>query len=82
MFFFLSKYHYLQSRDSSSLETEWLLTSVVDPDPDPDPRGSVLILVCWIRIQEGKKDEQKKIVNKFYVLKCWMVSFEGWRLLL
>ncbi len=44
---------------------------------------SALILVGWIRIQEGKSDPQKlKIVKKFNVLKCWMSSFEGWRLLL
>jgi hypothetical protein len=32
-----------------------------------------LILVGWIRIQEGKNDQKK--VNKFHVLKCWMFSF-------
>jgi hypothetical protein len=36
----------------------------------------------WIRIQEGKNDQQKIEKNKeFHVLKCWMFSFEGWRLL-
>jgi hypothetical protein len=27
-------------------------------------------------------DPKKKKVKKFHVLKCWMFSFEGWRLLL
>ncbi len=27
---------------------------------DPDPHGSALILVGWIRIQEGKNDPQTK----------------------
>ncbi len=36
-----------------------------------------------IRIQEGKNyPQKKKIVKKVHVLKCWMFSFEGWRLLL
>ncbi len=40
-------------------------------------------LSCWIRIQEGKNDSQKKKkVKKFHVLNCWMFSFESWRLLL
>jgi hypothetical protein len=45
---------------------------------DPDPHGSALILVGWILIQEGKKDlQEKKKVQKFHVLQCWMFSFEG-----
>ncbi len=45
--------------------------------------GSALILVGWIRIQEGKKwPTKKKKVKKFHVFKCWMLSVEGWRLLL
>jgi hypothetical protein len=40
-------------------------------------------LVGWIQIQEGKKNEKKlNKVEKFYVLKCWIFSIEGWRLLL
>ncbi len=42
--------------------------------------GSAFKLRIWIRIQEGK-NPQKKVQN-FHVLKCWMFSFEGWRLLL
>ncbi len=37
----------------------------------------------WIRIQEGKNDPQKQnFFLKVHVLKCWMASFESWRLLL
>ncbi len=37
-----------------------------------------------IRIEEGKNDPQKKKkkIKIFHVLKCWMFSFESWRLLL
>ncbi len=61
---------------------------------DPDPHGSALIWVggsgsafklrIQIRIQEGKNSPQKvlKKVQNFHVLKCWMFSFGGWRLLL
>jgi hypothetical protein len=50
-----------------------VLSSVVDPEP----HGSALVLVGWVRIRihEGKKDPQK--LNKFHVLKYWMLSFEG-----
>jgi hypothetical protein len=54
---------------------------------------SVLRILDWIRIRwgqwiririkEGKNDPQKqKKVEKFHVFKCWMFSFQGWRLLL
>jgi hypothetical protein len=38
-------------------------------DPDPDPGGQQMT-------------HKKKKVQKFDVLKCWMFSFKGWRLLL
>jgi hypothetical protein len=35
--------------------------------------------VSGSRIQEGKQDQQNlKKVNKLYVLKCWIFSFEDW----
>jgi hypothetical protein len=53
-------------------------------EPDPEPHGSVLFFLGWILIQEGKHDPQKYVekVRKFHVFKCWMFSFEYWRLLL
>ncbi len=49
-----------------------LRTSAVDPDPDPD----------WIRIQGGQKWSTKIEKSlKFHFFKCWIFSFEGWRLL-
>jgi hypothetical protein len=40
--------------------------------------GLRINLSCWIRIQEGKNDPQKKKkVKEFHVLNCWMFSFEG-----
>jgi hypothetical protein len=40
--------------------------------------GSGSALNNRIRIQEGKNDPKKeKKVKKFYVLNCWMFSFEG-----
>jgi hypothetical protein len=49
---------------------EFETTSVVYPDP----HGSEFILFGWIRIDVGKKDPEKK------VKRCWMFSFEVWRL--
>jgi hypothetical protein len=59
-----------------------LSTSVLDPDPYPKPD--------WIRIQwcSGSRSakmtlKNRKKVNRFYFLKYWMFSFEGFlRLLL
>jgi len=54
-------------------------------DPDWDPHGFSLISVSWTRIQVGKKnpqEEKEKTVRECTVLKCWMFSFEGGRLLL
>ncbi len=48
-----------------------LCSRVVDPDPEPYPDRD------WIRIQEGKNDTNRKKVNIFHCLKCWMLSFEG-----
>jgi hypothetical protein len=45
--------------------------------------GSAYKLRIRIRIQEGKNDPKKwKKGQNFHLLKCWMFSFEGWRLLL
>jgi len=67
----LSGEHPLDQCLSSSL---LLLLQVIQPVcsfVDPDPHRSSLILVGWIRIQ-----------IQIHVLKCWMLSFEGWRLIL
>ncbi len=50
---------------------------------DQDPRGSAF-WSGWsrIRIQKGKNPQKRKKVKKYHVLKCWMFSYEGWRLLL
>jgi hypothetical protein len=46
-------------------------------DPDSDSHGSILILVRWIRIQEGKNDPQKdKNVRKYHVFEVLEVLFE------
>jgi hypothetical protein len=37
----------------------YIVTAQCFVDPDPDPHGSTLILVGWIRIQEGKKGPTK-----------------------
>ena len=44
---------------------------------------STVVLVRWIRIQEGKNDPQKdKNVRKYHVFVVLEVLFEDWRLLL
>jgi hypothetical protein len=42
----------------------------LDPDPDPDPGGYL------------EDFKEKKKGKRFHVSKCWMFSFDGWRLLL
>ncbi len=53
---------------------------------NPDPYEPALTLFSWIRfrirIGNVDPDPKKKKVKKFHVMKCWMFSFEGWRLLL
>jgi hypothetical protein len=63
------------------------ITSVVHPDPDwiwiqwfP---GSGTGFTIRSGFREGKNNPQiRKKLNKFHFLKCWMFSFEGWRLLM
>jgi hypothetical protein len=52
---------------------------------DPAPYGSTLIFGLLDPVPDphwecGSGSEKKK-VKKFHVLKCWMLSFESWRLL-
>ncbi len=57
-------------------------------DPEPDLHGSALILVGWIRIRIGYADsdpggqkepqKRKNLIN--FMLRCWIFSFKGWRL--
>jgi hypothetical protein len=46
--------------------------------PDPDPHESALILVGWIRIQEGKNGPQKqKKSEETLIFKRWLFSIQG-----
>ncbi len=52
------------------------VSSVVDPDPSQDPAWIRIQWDLWIRIRI-QEDKNRKKVDKFYFLKCWMFSFEG-----
>ncbi len=47
----------------------WIRIRIQIADPDPDPGG-------------GKNYPKNRTKENFHLLKCWMFTFEGWRLLL
>ncbi len=66
-------------RPTGTLSSLILCCSVVDPDPYSNPDSWGPSVSVSKRAKMAQKN-RKQFWIKFHLLKCWMFSFEGWRL--